>query len=114
MKTEEKINYELEKARKENAQLKGQINSMSLQKEANSYAAEKGLPIGYIEDLDYSKETAETIKTKIDKLVAIRSNDLDGYLKDKLKQTPPKAVGEDSPKNKDPYLEGFDNYFAKK
>ena len=112
MDAEQKLNYELEQKTKENESLKSQINSLNLKTQANTYANEKGLPIGYIEDLDFAKETAESIKEKIDKLVNLRSNDLDGYLKDKLKQNPPKAV-EDLKESTDPYIQGFKNYMKK-
>lgn len=112
MDAEQKLNYELEQSKKENESLKSQLNSMTLRTQANTYANEKGLPIGYIEDFDYAKETAESVKEKIDKLVKLRSNDLDGMLKDKLKQSSPKAVGGNE-KPEDPYLKGFKNYYQK-
>lgn len=110
MDAEQKLNYELEQSKKENENLKSQLNSMTLRTQANTYANEKGLPLGYIEDFDYAKETAETVKEKIDKLVKLRSDDLDGMLKDKLKQSSPKAVGGND-KPSDPYIEGFKNYY---
>ena len=109
MDVEQKLNYELDLERKEKEKLQIQLNSMTLRNEANSYATEKGLPLGYIEDFDYAHETAESIKEKIDKLIKTRSNDLDGYLKDKLKQNPPKAIADDK-KTTDPYIDGFKNY----
>ena len=105
----ERLNYELEQENKKTAELTNTINMMTLKDTAISYATEKKLPVGYIEDWDFAKETAETIKEKVDKLVQLRSKDLEDYLKDKLKQTPPKAVDDKSKKN-DPYLMGFDNY----
>lgn len=109
MDAEQKLNYELEQKTKENDSLKSQINSLTLRTQASSYANEKGLPMGYIEDWDFAKETAETVKEKIDKLSKLRSADLEGYLKDKLKQNPPKAVDSEK-KTEDPYLKGFKNY----
>ena len=112
MDAEQKLKYELDRERKEKENLQSQINSMTLRNQANTYASEKGLPLGYIEDLDFAKETAETIKEKIDKLVKLRSADMDGYLKDKLKQNPPKAI-DDSKEPVDPYIQGFKNYMNK-
>lgn len=113
MDAEQKLNYQLETALKEAETYKNQVNALTLKGEATSYANQKGLPLGYIEDLDYAHETAETIKSKIDKYVDLRSKDLDSYLKEKLKQTPPKAVDSDK-KPTDPYLQGFKNYYAKR
>lgn len=112
MDAEQKLNYELEQSKKENESLKSQLNSMTLRTQANTYASEKGLPIGYIEDFDFAKETADSVKEKIDKLIKVRSSDLDGYLKDKLKQQPPKAIDNDN-KSNDPYIQGFKNYMKK-
>lgn len=109
MDAEQKLNYELDLKTKENEDLKNQLNSLNLRAQANTYASEKGLPIGYIEDFDFAKETADSVKEKIDKLIKVRSNDLDGYLKDKLKQPSPKAVGENGTPA-DPYIQGFKSY----
>ena len=110
MDVEQKLNYELEQKTKQNEKLQSQLNAMTLKTQANSYANEKGLPLGYIEDWDFAKETADSVKEKIDKLTNLRSNDLSGYLKDKLKQQPPKAV--DTNKSpEDPYIQGYKNYY---
>ena len=113
MDVEQKLNYELEQSRKEAETYKNQVNSLTLKTQATSYANEKGLPIGYIEDLDFAKETAETIKDKIDKLTDLRSKDLSNYLNEKLKQPSPKAV-EVNKEASDPYLQGFQNYMKNK
>lgn len=112
MDAEQKLNYELEKSRAEAESYKSQVNALTLSKEATSYAVEKGLPIGYIEDFDFAKETAESVKEKIDRLVDLRSKDLSNYLNDKLKQPVPKAV-ETTKVDNDPYLQGFKNYMKK-
>lgn len=112
MDAEQKLKYELDLKTKENEDLKNNINSLTLKTQANTYANEKGLPIGYIEDWDYAKETAESVKERIDKLVKTRSSDLESYLKDKLKQLPPKAIGDDGTPS-DPYIQGFKNYMKK-
>ena len=109
MDAEQKLNYELDLKTKENEALTSELNSLKLKTQANTYANEKGLPLGYIEDWDFAKETADSVKERIDKLVKTRSADLDGYLKDKLKQPSPKAV-DDSGKSSDHYLQGFKNY----
>lgn len=112
MDADQKLNYELDLKTKENEELKNQLNAMTLKSQATALANEKGLPLGYIEDLDFAKETAESINEKIDKLIKVRSNDLDGYLKDKLKQPSPKAI-DDKNKTTDPYVQGFKNYKKK-
>lgn len=113
MDAEQKLSYELDNARKEVEQYKSQVNSLTLKNEAVSYAEKKGLPFGYIEDLDYAHETAESVKEKIDKYVSLRSKDLDSAVKEKLKQDPPKAIDDDK-SSVDPYLKGFESYLKKK
>lgn len=113
MDAEQKLNYELDKKTKENEELKNEINSLTLQTQANTLATEKGLPLGYLKDWDFTKETAESVAEKIDNLAKTRSADLEAYLKDKLKQNPPKAIGDDK-ESLDPYIEGFKKFMKKK
>lgn len=113
MDAEQKLNYELEQKNKELEDYKKQINSLTLKAEATTYADQKKLPIGYIEDWDYSLETADSVKGKIDKLVSLRSKDVENYLNDKLKQNSPKAVEDSSKKKEDPYLKGYTDYLKK-
>lgn len=105
----EKLKYQLDQKTKEAEDWKGQVNALTLKDEASSYAREKGLPFEYIEDIDYAKENAESIKKRIDKLSDLRGKDLSNYLNEKLKQSPPKAVDNDKSKE-DPYIQGFKNY----
>ncbi len=113
MDAEQKLNYELDKKTKENEELTNKINSLTLQTQANTLATEKGLPLGYLKDWDFTKETAESVSEKIDNLAKTRSADLEAYLKDKLKQNPPKAIG-DNKESLDPYIEGFKKFMKKK
>ena len=115
MDAEQKLSYELEKEREKNKLLETKFNSISLQNQANTYADSKGLPLGYIEDIDYTNETADSIMAKIDKLVELRSQDLDGYIKEKLKQEPPKAIDETikTKTENDPYVKGYKDYKKK-
>ena len=73
MDAEQKLNYELDLKTEENEALTSELNSLKLKTQANTYANEKGLPLGYIEDWDFAKETADSVKERIDKLVKTRS-----------------------------------------
>ena len=108
MDAEQKIQYELEKANNEKAELKSQLDAINLYKTASDIATERELPIGYLDLVDFTKETADTINSKIDKIVELRQKDLDNYLKTKLKQDTPT---EKTTKSNvvDPYLEGFNS-----
>lgn len=107
MKDDEKTKYEKEKVEKELAELKGQLNSKSLKEEAVKIATEKGLPIQYLDLVDFSKETAESIDGKIQSIVSARNTDLEKYLNTKLKEKAPTQKA--SATSSDPFIEGFNN-----
>lgn len=106
MSADQKIQYELEKAKAEKDELQSQLNAINLYKTASGIATEKGLPIGYLDLVDFTKESAETITAKIDKLQELREKDLETYLSSKLKQNTPQEKKINDTKI-DPYVEGF-------
>jgi hypothetical protein len=106
MKEDERVKYEKDQVQKELNELKIQLNAKNLKDEATKIANEKGLPTSYLELVDFTKETAESINEKVQTLVDARSKDLEGYLNTKLKQTPPSTVKDDG-KAIDPYIAGF-------
>lgn len=106
MDADQKIQYELEKAKAEKDELQSQLNAINLYKTASGIATEKGLPIGYLDLVDFAKESAETITAKIDKLQELRQKDLEAYLNSKLKQDTPQEKKSKDIKI-DPYIEGF-------
>ena len=106
MNAEQKLKYELEKSNKERDEFKAQLEAGNLYKTATDIANDKGLPIGYLGLIDFSKENAETITKKIDSLVDLRNKDLEGYLNSKLQQPTPQEKKESS-QVLDPFIEGF-------
>lgn len=112
MDVEQKLKYQLEESNKALELERAKNNSLTLSNEAKTYAGSKGLPLAYIEDWDFSKESADSVKTKIDKLSELRSKDLEEYMNSKFKQSAPKAVDE-SKEKVDPYLQGYKNYKKK-
>lgn len=106
MNAEQKLKYDLDKATKEVAELKSQLDAGNLRKTATDIATDKGLPVGYLDLIDFSKENAETITGRIDKLVELRSKDMENYLNSKLQQPTPQEKHE-SQATLDPYIEGF-------
>lgn len=106
MNAEQKLKYELDKASKERDELKAQLDAGNLYKTATDIANDKGLPIGYLSLIDFSKENAETITNKIDSLVDLRNKDLESYLNNKLQQPTPQEK-KNVQTELDPYIEGF-------
>nr|DAF83004.1 MAG TPA: Major head protein [Bacteriophage sp.] len=106
MDADQKIQYELEKAKSEKEALQSQLNAINLYKTASEIATEKELPIGYLDLVDFSKETAESITGKIDKIQELRQKDLQSYLNSKLKQQA-HTEKQDNNTSVDPYIVGF-------
>lgn len=105
MDAEQKLNYELKKIKEENAKLQSQLNADSLYKQASSIMGEKEIPSSYLELFDFSTETADSIKTKIELIESLRTKDKETYLNNKLKESGYKEKKEES--KYDPYIEGF-------
>lgn len=106
MDADQKIKYELNKAKSEKEALQSELNAINLYKTASTIATEKGLPTGYLDLIDFSKESADTITDKITKLQEIRSKDLEAYLNSKLRQPTPTEKRTET-KKIDPYVAGF-------
>jgi len=92
MDTEQKLNYQLELANKKAQEAEAKLNAYELEKEAVKIATDKGLPIGYLNLIDFAKINAENLKATIDTLVETRSKDLEAYIKDKVKEPSPTTV----------------------
>lgn len=105
MDAEQKAQYALEKEKKLRAEAEGKLNAMELYKTASSIATEKDLPIGYLDLIDFTKESADSVSAKLEKISELRAKDLDAYLKEKLKELPPKQKQKQT--EYDPYIEGF-------
>ena len=110
MNAEQKLKYELEKSNKERDEFKAQLEASNLYKTACTIANDKGLPTEYLGLIDFSKEDADSITGKIDKLLEIRTKDLEGYMNNKLKQEAPTEKVNQVNKI-DPYIEGFNAEF---
>ena len=106
MDADQKIKYELNKAKTEKEALQSELNAINLYKTASAIATEKDLPTGYLDLIDFSKESADTITDKINKLQEIRAKDLENYLNNRLKQPTPTEKRTET-KKIDPYVAGF-------
>lgn len=106
MDADQRLKYELNKEKSEKAELQSKLNAINLYKTASDIAVDKDLPIGYLDLIDFSKESAETITSKIEKLQELRNKDLQAYLNNKLKQPTPQEKKDDS-NYIDPYVVGF-------
>ncbi len=97
MDAEQKAKYELKKANEERDSAIAKLNAYELKNTAIKIAQEKGLDISLLEDIDYSRQTAETITTIIDTKKAVFDKALEKAIKDKFKEKSPINIQGDNP-----------------
>lgn len=85
----QKAKYELKKANEERDTAIAKLNAYELKNTAIKIAQEKGLDISLLEDIDFSKQTAETITTIIDTKKAVFDKVLEKAMNDKYKESTP-------------------------
>lgn len=95
MDAEQKAKYELKKANEERDSAIAKLNAYELKNTAIRIAQEKGLDISLLEDIDYSRQTAETITTIIDTKKAVFDKALEKAIKDRFKEKSPININSD-------------------
>lgn len=87
----QKKDYELENLRKENEAYKQKEEANKLMSEAIKQATEKGIPLEIMTALDYTKETADSVNSKIEVYAktfqSVKSNVIAEYSKESAPQT---------------------------
>jgi hypothetical protein len=96
MDADEKHKYELEKATKEKEEALSKLNAYELKEEASKIAREKGVPQSLLNIIDYTKENAESIKTKIEEIEVVYKQALQEGINDRMKEKTPKTVVEET------------------
>ena len=104
MDAEEKHKYELEKAMKEKEEALSKLNAYELKEEAIKIASGKELPISLLSVIDYTKENAESIKTKIDEIEVVYKQAIQNGINDRMKEKTPKTVVETPTTNDMPIM----------
>ena len=92
MDSDEKHKYELEKATREREEALSKLNAYELKEEAVKIASTKELPISLLSVIDYTKENAESIKTKIDEIEVVYKQAIQTGINDRMKEKTPKTV----------------------
>lgn len=92
MDADEKHRYELEKAEKEKNEALSKLNAYELKEQATKIAAEKELDISLLDIIDYSKETADSIKIKLDNIDAIFKKAVEKKVNERLQERSPRQV----------------------
>lgn len=99
MDAEQKAKYELKKANEERDSAIAKLNAYELKNTAIKIAQEKGLDISLLEDIDYSRQTAETINTIIETKKAVFDKALEKAIKDKFKEKSPINIQDEKSEN---------------
>lgn len=111
MDEEQKKSYEVEKVTKERDTAISELNAYKLKEEATKQAREKGVDLDLMDTIDYTKETAESIKSKIDIFAntskKIQERAISEYSKEPAPQTGDKINPND---NKTGYEKFAENY----
>ena len=95
MDAEQKAKYELKKERERADEAIARLNAYELKSTAIKIAQEKGLDISLLEDIDYSKQTADTIVTIIDTKKAVFDKAIEKAMNDKYKEKSPININSD-------------------
>lgn len=106
----------LEKANNARVEAESALNAYKLKEEAQKIAKEKNLDLDLLETIDFKRETAETIKTKIDVIDSTFKKAIENAVNSKLKQSAPINVVGGNTSNEQAYLEkkyGNSKYFNK-
>lgn len=108
MNMEQQLNYKIEQLQNELAERDSKLNASQLRDATSEILYEKGIPNSYLNMFDFTKETADTINSKVEMLNNIRSQDLEDSLNRTLRQSSPRYVKQEE-EEIDPYVEGFNS-----
>ena len=116
MSEQEKQQEAINKALEAKKSAEAELNAYRLKEEAQKIATEKGLDLGLLNIIDYSKESAESVKTKIDDIEKAFKKAIETSVNEKLKQTAPKYINGSAGTDNDAYLNqkyGNNRYYKK-
>ena len=98
MDAEQKAKYELKKEKERADEAIAKLNAYELKNTAIKIAQEKGLDISLLEDIDFTKQTAESIVTIIDTKKSVLDKAVEKAMNDKFKEKSPINLQGDNPK----------------
>ena len=108
MTAEQQLNYKVSQLEKQLEESNNKLNASQLRDTTSNILVEKGIPSSYIKMFDFTKETADTINSKVELLSNIRSQDLEDNLNRTLREDSPRHYeNNDDNDDVDPYIAGF-------
>ncbi len=82
-----------------------ELNAYKLKEQAQKIAREKNLDIDLLNTIDFTKETADTVKDKIENIDSVFKKAIESAVNERLKQSAPKTVGNTSKTDVQAYLD---------
>ena len=91
MDEDQKKSYELEQERARANKAENELNAYRLKDETIRQASQRGISLGYIETIDFSRETAESINSKLDIFEKVSKADREKAISEYSKEPAPKT-----------------------
>lgn len=91
MDEEQKRTYELEQEKARANKAESELNAYRLKDETIRQASQRGISIAYLDTIDFSKETAESINSKLDIFERVSKADKEKAINEYSKETPPQT-----------------------
>ncbi len=91
MDEDQKKSYELEQERARANKAENELNAYRLKDETIRQASQRGISLGYIETIDFSRETAESINSKLDIFERVSKADREKAINEYSKEPAPQT-----------------------
>ena len=92
MKSDEKKDYEIEKANKRANEFEAELNAFKLEREAIKVAEEKGVNSKLLSLIDFKTVKANEVEDQIDNIKEVITAEVEKIVNEKLKENTPKTV----------------------
>lgn len=89
MKSDEKLQYQLQKEKSEKDNALAELNAYRLKEEAVKIASEKGLEVSLLDLIDFKTVTAEKLNENIDNLSTVFNKAVEKTVNERLKEDTP-------------------------
>lgn len=99
MDEDQKKSYELEQERARANKAENELNAYRLKDETIRQASQRGISLGYIETIDFSRETAESINSKLDIFERVSKADREKAINEYSKEPAPQTGDRGTPKD---------------
>lgn len=99
MDEDQKKSYELEQERARANKAENELNAYRLKDETIRQASQRGISLGYIETIDFSRETAESINSKLDIFERVSKADREKAINEYSKEPAPQTGERVTPKD---------------